>query len=110
VHDAVAVRVVEAAGDVADHSERVAGGQRPAPQGRGEVLALHQLHHDQHDFVVGQGVVDRDEVRMVQRGAELGLADEALGGLLGAVRVQALHGNQTAEPLVLAEEDGRHSA
>ena len=51
-----------------------------------------------------------DEVRVVQRCAELRLAGEALLDVDGAVGVQALDGHLAAEALVLAEEDRGHAA
>ena len=47
---------------------------------------------------------------MVQRGAELRLAVEALFDVDRAVGVQALDGDLAAEALVLAQEDRGHAA
>ena len=56
----------------------LAGRERAAPaQDRGEVLAVDQLHDDVRAARVLAVVVDRDDIRVAQRGRRLGLLPEA---------------------------------
>ncbi len=110
MHHSLRVRVVERLAEVEHHPPDLLRPHRAAPEHTRQRLAVHVLHDDQHALVVGGGVEHRDEVRVVQRCAELRLAGEALLDVGRAVGVQALDGNLAAETLVLAEEDGGHAA
>ena len=76
VHDAARVRVVERVGDVATDAGRLRGREQVAAvEHRAEAPALEQL--DDHErLLVLAPVVDRHDVRVVQRGGDLGLGAE----------------------------------
>ena len=60
---------------------RAAGARRQgaaAPEDRGQILALDELHDDERPDRVRAVVVDRDDVRVVQRRGRLGLVPEAV--------------------------------
>ena len=109
VHDALGMRVVERGAQLTCHARHPPGPQRPMAERRCERLARHVLHDDENALIVDRGVVDRDEVRMVQRGSELRLANEALLGVGRAVGMQSLDRDLTVEALVPAQQHGRHS-
>ena len=96
------VRVVERVAQVEHHPAHLLGAQRPSPQHPRQRLAVHVLHDDQHALVVGRGVEDGHEVRVVQGCPELRFAVEALLDVHRAVGMQALYGHLAAQPLVLA--------
>jgi hypothetical protein len=110
VHDPVLVRVVERARDAAQDRDRALRRKRPLADLLAEGLTLHVLHDDQRALVVGGDVVDRDDVRMVQRRAEPRLAPEPPRDLLGRLPMQPLDGHEPPEPLVLGEKHSRHPA
>jgi hypothetical protein len=110
VHDPLAVDVVERVAELLGDPRHMGRLERPAQQRLRERLALHVLHDDQHALVLDRGVVDRDEVRVVERSAQLRFAHEALLDLTGAVRVQPLDGHAPVEPLVVAEQHRGHAA
>jgi hypothetical protein len=104
------VRVVERIAQVAHHARDLLGPQRTAAQHPRQRLALHVLHDDEDALVVGRGVEHRDEVRVVERGAELRLACEALFDVHRAVGMQSLDRDLARQALVLAQENRRHAA
>ncbi len=109
VHHALGVRVVERRAELAGHPSHAPGPQRAVAKRRRERLARHVLHDDEDALVVDGGVEDGDEVRVVQRGAELRLAHEALLDVRRAVGMQPLDRDLPVESLVMAQQDGRHS-
>ena len=84
------------------------------PQGH----ALDKLHHDvgHHHVRLGvaflTGVVDGDDVRVIQTRRRLGLATEPglEGGVAGQVDAQAFDGDVTNEPQVAGPPHLRHAA
>ena len=105
----VGVRVVERSAELARHARHPPRAQRAVAQRGRERLTGHVLHDDQHALVVDRGVVDRHEVRVVQRRAELRLAHEALLDVSRAVGMQPLDRHLAVETFVLAQQHGRHS-
>ena len=101
VDDPLRVGVVERLAEVAHHGGHLLRPKRAAAQHPRQRLALHVLHDDQHALVVGGGVEHRDQVRVVERSAELRLAGEALLHVDRAVGMQALDGNLPSEAFVL---------
>ena len=87
------MRVVEAAGDLPQDPDRLVRLHGPGRDQPRERLAGHVLHHDQHPVRPGERVVDGDDVRMVERRPELGLALEALGAALRGGSMHPLHGH-----------------
>ncbi len=108
VQHAARVRVLERGGDVATDRAPPADTvrQRVLVEHRPQRSALEQLeHHERH--VVVAPVVHGDDVRVVQRGRQLGLGPEAAqeGGVLGQRRVQHLHRHPALQPGVLGDVD-----
>jgi len=113
VHDAAPVGVAERVGDLADNAEdRVGGETRVAPQPLLQGHAAHERHDEEGDPVAGVEIVHADDVGVVERGAERGLAAEALvphpaGGHLGG---EHLHSHDVTERAMAGAEDGAHAA
>ncbi len=110
VDHALGVRVVERVSEVANHARDLLRPQRPAAEHPRQRLAVHELHDDQDALVVGRGVEHRDEVRVVQRGAQLGLARKAPFDVHRAVGMQPLDRYLAGKPLVLTQENRGHAA
>ena len=72
--DAVLVRGLERLGDLARDRERLGERQRPARDARREVVALDELHHERADAARLLDAVDGGDVRVIERGEQLGLA------------------------------------
>ncbi len=75
-----------------------------------EIGALHVPHRDVQDAVGLARVVDRDDVRVVEAGGDLGLADEALPErvIIGELGTEDLQRDLAAQPDVLGQVDDRH--
>ena len=104
---------VERAGDLAADVDRAVGTQAAvAPQDRGQVLALDELHGEVEHPVDLAGVVDGDDVRVLERGRDPRLAREALAEALrlGEVGRDDLDGGAALEVEVLRAIDHAHPA
>jgi hypothetical protein len=112
VHDAASVRRGEPARDLQRPVDglllRHGRGVEPAAQR----LALEQLGHGVGDAVVPAEVVDREDVRMRERGDGLGLALEARErvGVGGQLRGEDLDGDVAVELRVAGAVDLAHPA
>ena len=83
VDEAVAVRLVERAGDLRDHGHRVPGVEAALLGQQGaQIGALDEAHRHVQPVALLPGVVDRHHVRMLERGGDPALALEA-GAELG---------------------------
>src|SRR5439155_10683735 len=111
--DAVPVREAQRREDLARVPDRDVDGRGAAADDQLlERAAVEELHRDVVGVLGLAAVVDRDDVRVVERGGVLRLAAEALDELV-IVRVAAvedLDGNAAAELLVLGEGHVGHSA
>jgi len=102
-------------GDAAAHGpdgRRVLLERAPPDQGRGQGLALDQLHHDERP-PVGFAVVEHaGDVRVEEPGCSLGLPPEPLHEPLvgGQPVVEDLHRDRPAEIGVLRPPDRAHPA
>jgi hypothetical protein len=83
-----------------------------APDDRGEILTLDDLHHDEWPGDVLAVVVDRDDVGVVERGRALGLLAEARPelGVAAVLRPEELDGDVAIELGVVGPIDRRHAA
>ena len=110
--DALPVRFVQRIRDLDGPRERLVERHRPFRQPRGERLAVDQLHDEEVDPLVVADVVDRADVRMIERGDGARLAFEAGAALRvgGEGRRQDLHGDIPSEPRVLRAVDLAHPA
>jgi hypothetical protein len=113
VHDPVPVRVRERCEDLArvldDDARR---GRAPRHDELLDVAAVEELHRDVVRPLRLAPVVDRDDVRVRERGGALRLAAEPLDELVVArvALVEDLDRHAPAEHLVLGEVDVRHAA
>ena len=99
--DTGGMRFGDRIGDLRAVAEHVANGQRATGQQLAEGVPLDVLHDDHLRAFARSDLVDRDDVRMVQRRRGAGLAEEAAA----ARRVEPLPGqnldrHQTAQRLV----------
>ena len=98
-----AVRLVERIGDL-DRRSAAPGraAARPSASRVGERLALEMLHHQEVDAVLAADVVERADVRVVQRGDRAGLALEAFAdvGIAGERGREDLDGDRAIEARV----------
>jgi hypothetical protein len=104
---------VERGGDLAADVERAVGAQPAlAAQDAREVGALDVLHRQVQQAVLLARVVDGDDVRMLQRGGDPGLAVEALveAGRLGQLGGDDLDRGAPAQVEVLGPVDEAHAA
>ena len=112
VHHALAVGIVERAGHLLH--DPASGRKRERPLTReplAEGLALHQRHDIVEQAVYGARVMERQDVRVMQRGGRLDLAEEPLaahGG--GDVVVQDLHRYLPVVLVVPRQVDRGHAA
>ena len=77
-----------------------------------QVGALDVAHRDEEAPVCLAGFVDRDDVRVVERGGELGLGQEPSPevAVLSQFGGKELQGHLAAEPRVLCQLDDAHPA
>jgi hypothetical protein len=75
-------------------------------------VAVEQLHHDEQAAAVLSKLVNRADVRMIQRGCGAGFAFEALSGLgaRGRVGREELDRDLAAETFMPAPVDDAHAA
>jgi hypothetical protein len=99
VDQALRVRLVQRARHLAEDVEGPRRIQRPfARQHLPEVLALHEPHdEEQHPFGL-PGVVDRQDVGVVERGRQPGLTQEPLAEVLVGRELRRQHLQRDAAP------------
>jgi hypothetical protein len=112
MNDAALMRRVERAGHLHRQVDGLRDGDRAGLQQLLDALALAQLHHDERLAVVLLDVVDDADVRVVERGGELGLAVEARErrGLGRQPRRQELERDVAAELHVVRAVHDAHAA
>jgi hypothetical protein len=87
-------------------------GERPfLGEQRLQVVAVDETHRDVQHAVGLARLVDRDHVRVVERGCELGLAQEPLPEplVLGELRRQELEGDIALQARVMGAVDDAHA-
>ena len=92
--------------------DRVARVEAAALQARLQVAPLDVAHRDEEEVVGRPGLVDRDDVRMVDRRGELRLAQEPVTErlVLGEAGGEQLERDPPLEPQVLGQVDDAHPA
>ena len=112
VDDAAAVRRGQAAGDLLRVRQGLAQRQRAAAERAAQRLAVEQLGDDVGPPVGGADVVDRDDVRVVERGGGARFQLEAVEALrIGReARRQHLDGDVAAEARIAGPIDLAHAA
>ncbi len=79
VHETARVSRIQGARHLRDDPDRVRGVQPAVLEALFQVTPLDEAHRDEQEIVLRRpGLVDRDDVRMVDRRGELRLAQEAL--------------------------------
>jgi len=68
MHDADAMRGVERAADLNRQPQRVGYGQGPLLETCGQRLAVEELHHQELDVSLAADIMNRADVRVVERG------------------------------------------
>ena len=112
VDDAVAVGVVERAGDFGGDAHRIGDRElllpiEPVPKD----LALDERHHVEEEGIGRAGVEQRQDVRVLQVGGRLDLAEEPVGADdRGQLRPQDLDRDLAVVLEVLGEVHRRHAA
>ncbi len=109
--EATRMRGVESARHLGEDPDRFPRLERAVPQPLLEVRTLHVAHGDEEQLAELSGLVDRDDVRVVDRGRELGLPQEALaeGRVLGQVGGEELERDVASQADVLGEVDDTHT-
>ena len=110
--DAGFVRDFEGVGDLDGVLDGARHRQRTPHERLRERLAAHVLHHDEIEAVGGVDLVNRDDVRVNERGGRTGLADEpfVLPGLLTAANRQDLDGDLALEARIDGAPHFSHAA
>ncbi len=111
VDDAAGVAVVERLGDLRPDVEDVAEAQRAFAQERPQVRAGQDRHDEEESPFIPAEVVDRDDAGVVHLGDDLGLALEALLGVLREVPGRdELDGHLAVQDGILRSVDDAHPA
>ena len=111
VHEPASVRRVERPRHLRDDRERPPRLQRPgAAQERAQIAALDVAHGQERRPLSVAGVIDRDDVRVIERGRDPRLAQEALPErvLVHKLGRQDLQRHLALQPLVLGEVHRAH--
>ena len=110
--DVVRVRVRERVGDFAREADRLVDGELAfALEAPAQRLARDVRHHVEERALELAGVVEREDVRMLQAREQRDLAAKALGRLsVGDFGVDELERDLAIVPDVVREIDGRHPA
>jgi hypothetical protein len=112
VHDALAMREVEAGADLLEVGELVAEGEwLPAADDVGQRMAVHVFHRHERLVLMLADVVDGDDVVVTEVGSGPRLAEETLQQLFIEERIaQHLDRQQAVEIGVAREVDRAHAA
>ena len=112
VHEAFLVRGIERLGDLGEQLDGSLRLERAVLGDElGEVVALDVAHGEEEDAVLLSRLVDGDDVRVVERGRDPRLAQEALAEalVLGELGGDHLEGDLAPEPRLLGAIDRAHS-
>jgi len=109
---ALRVRGVERSSDVGDDRKHVIERNWGLVDQLSKIGALHVPHRDEQVAFLLTGVIDGKHVRLVERGGELGFADEAFPEPLVVRELggEHLEGDLPFESLVLGEVHDTHAA
>ena len=111
--DAALVGSLQRTGHVDDDAERDVERQTPvALEDPLQILPVHELHDDEVDALVGAGVVDRRDVRVVKRGRGTSFLAEARDelGIGCEAGAEDLHRHAAIEQIVVCPVDECHAA
>ncbi len=103
---------IECFRDLDSEAQQFIGGQGPAGDSVFEITAFQQFHDEQRLAVKLHDIVDRANVRMIQRGGGACLASKAfeVSRIAGTHVTQEFHGDVTAESHIFGAIDNTHTA
>ena len=112
MHEAAGMGGIERARDLREDAYGIARLQATLLQALLQVAVLDVAHRDVEEVLGRPGLVDRDDVRMVDRRGQLRLTKEALAErlVLGEARSEQLERNLPLEPQILGQVDDAHAA
>ena len=108
----VLVREIKRVSDLRAHPQSPLRAERPIMDQRLQVAALDVAHRHKQVAVTVSGLVDRDDVRVVEARRQLRLSQKTLPKpvVQGERRRQQLERHRTAQARVLAQVDDAHPA
>ena len=113
MHETARMGRIERARDLCDDADRIRRVQAAVPlEALLQVLPLDVAHGDEEEVLGRPGLVDRDDVRMVDRRSQFRLAQEAVAErlVLGQTGSEQLERDPALEPQILGQVDDAHSA
>ena len=112
MHEAARMGRIQRDRDLREDADRVRRVQAAALQALLQVTPLDVAHGDEEEALGRPGLVDRDDVRMVDRCGQLRLAQEAVAErlVLGEAGSEQLERNPPLEPQILGQVDDAHPA
>ena len=112
MHETARMRFIEGACDLCEDADRVRRVQTTALQALVQVTPLDVAHGYEEEIVSRPRLVDRDDVRMVDRRGQLRLAQEAVTKrfVSGQAGGQQLQRDLPLEPQILGQVDDAHAA
>jgi hypothetical protein len=112
VHEPARMRSVKRTRDLGDESERALRGERTIVQERLQVAVLDVPHRDEDQTVGLACGIDRNDVRMVEAGRQLGLGQQALPEtrVFCELGREQLERNLALQPQILGQIDDPHTA
>jgi hypothetical protein len=112
VNDSLGVRGIERVGNFDREVEDAGGLHGPAPDQGSEVLAFETLHGNEGFAMFLADVINRADIRVIQRGCRLGFAAEPAEGLsiIGEVRREKLQGDEAVQARVLRFVHDTHAS
>ncbi len=112
MHETARVGGIEGARHLCEEAYRVRRVQTAALEALSQVTPLDVAHGDEEEVLGRAGLVDRDDVGMVDRRGQLRFAQEAVTKrfVLGEAGSQQLERNPPLEPQILGQVDDAHAA
>jgi hypothetical protein len=112
MHETARVGRVQGARHLREDADRGRRVQTAVLEAPFQVTPLDVAHGDEEDVLGRPGLVDRDDVRMVDRRGQLRLAQEAVAErfVLGQAGSQQLQRDSPLEPQILGQVDDAHAA
>jgi hypothetical protein len=112
MHETTRMRRVEGARDLCENADRARRFEATFLQAAFEIAPLHVAHRDEEAAFGRSRLVDRNDVRVVDRCSELRLAQEAVAErrVVGEPGCQHLERNPSLETQVLGEVDDAHAS
>ena len=112
MHETARMGRIQGARNLCEDADRVRGVKGAALHALLQVAPLHVAHGDIEEILRRPGLVDRNDVRMVDRRGKLRFAQEAVteGVVLGKARGKKLEGHPPLEPQIFSQVDDAHAA